>query len=231
MKTKFFLLLTAIAIQVSHATMIATVEAPGVQQTTVANTTAVSFNLLATGMLGSYSSSIGTYSAGATIVSPDAYGGANDSQYVSIGAQSGTFSYSLSFFGPVDYFGFNWQAADNENSVSFYRSGQLVQTFTTADIFGSLGADYDGNPNTGANKAEKYAFVNFFGANGTLFDQVVFNNKSGWTGFETDNHTIRENRIPGSEVATPEPSTYALCGIALLTVGFYRRRKATPAKM
>jgi hypothetical protein len=230
MKTKFFLLMSLAALQISQAAIVYSFEAAGVQQTTVANTTSISFDLLGTGSLGSYNTTIGSYGSGGTIVNGNAYGGANQTRYIAVGAQSGTTSFTLSFFGDLDYFGFNWQAADSKNEVRFYNNGALVQTFTSS-ILSSLSPAYNGNPNNGQNKGEKYAFVNFSTTNGTVFDQVVFYNNGTSTGFETDNHTVKNSRIPGSEVATPEPSTYALCGIALLTVGFYRRRKATPAKM
>lgn len=230
MKTKFFLLLSLAALQISQAAIVYSFEAAGVQQTTVANTTAVSFDLLGTGALGSYNTLIGSYSNGGTIVNGNAYGGANQTRYIAVGAQSGTTSYTLSFFGDVDYFGFNWQAADAKNEVRFYNNGVLVQSFNSS-ILSSLSSAYNGNPNNGQNKGEKYAFVNFSTTDGTVFDQVVFYNNGTSTGFETDNHTVKNPRIPGSEVATPEPSTYALCGIALVFAGIYRRRKATPAKM
>src|SRR5688572_27984682 len=101
------------------AAIIFTREAPGVQQTSVIGATNETFDLLSTGALGMYVSPVGTYSAGAAIVAPDVYGGANQTQYVAVGTQSGTNSYELAFPDLRTYFGFYWGAGDGGNQVDF----------------------------------------------------------------------------------------------------------------
>lgn len=228
MKTKFALLVSLAALNTAHAGIIFTTEAAGVQQTTVSSTITETFDLLPTGSLGAYNSLIGNYSGGAVISDPNEWGGAGQSRYVAVGAQSGTTSYSLSFASDLNYFGLSWQAGDAKNELRFFNDGNLVQSFSTNTVFASLSNSYKGNPNTGQNMGEKYAFFNFVATNGTVFDQVMFYNNGTSTGFETDNHTILrlvDPQIPTLEAETPEPATIALVGAAMLALVLKRRRK------
>lgn len=231
MKTKFAVLLPALFIVVTlstaKASMIFSVEAPGVQSTSVAGVLTETFNVLPNSSLGSYSSSIGTYSPGAVVVSPDAYGGAQQSNYVSIGAQSSTTTYSLTFNAPQTFFGLYWQAADGLNELQFYRGSNLLRSFNSAEVFSGLSQAYFGNPNNGLNNVERFAYINFFAVKGSSFDRIVFNNPGFVTGFETDNHSILAPVIErpflnASDV--PEPATLALTGAAFIALALYRRR-------
>lgn len=227
MKTKFAMLLSIAALQIANAGILFNVESAGVQQTSVANTITETFNLLPTDTLAGYNSPIGTYTTGAVISEANAWGGANQTLYIAVGAQSSTNSYSLNFGKDLNYFGLNWQAGDAKNELRFYKSGNLVQSFTSALVFAGLPSSYDGNPNNGQNKSEKYAFVNFTTTNGTVFDQVVFFNQDFSTGFETDNHTIlrpRDPVTPTVETQAPEPATMALVGAAFMALALKRRR-------
>lgn len=199
------------------ASIIITAEAPGVQATTMPGTITENFNSLTPGALGAFVSPIGTYSSGAEIVAPNAYGGADQTNYIAVGAQSGTTSYTLTFDGLQSYFGLYWSAADANNVLEFFDGGTMVGDFTTATALGPLSSAYLGNPNTGADPGEKFAFLNFNSTSpSTDFTSVEFLNSLG-TGFESDNHTIL--------APTPEPSEYGflLGGVAL--VGLLIRRR------
>jgi hypothetical protein len=228
MKTKFALLLSMVAIHSAQAGIIFTTEAAGVQQTSLTGTITETFNLLPTGALGVYNSAIGQYSAGSVVSNPNAWGGANQTLYLAVGAQSNTTSYSLNFSRDLNYFGLNWQAGDAKNELRFLNHGVLIQAFSTSAVFASLNSSYSGNPNTGQNTSEKYAFFNFYATGGTLFDQVVFYNNGTSTGFETDNHTIlkpSDPLTPTTEAETPEPATLALVGVACLALAAKGRYK------
>lgn len=227
MKTKFAVLLAAVTLSTAQAAIIFTPEAAGVQQTSVVGVLTETFNVLPTTDLGNYSSIIGNYSTGARIISPDAFGGANQSNYAAIGNQSNTNTYSISFRAQQSFFGLYWQAADALNQIEFFNGANLVGTFTSGEVFGGLSQAYNGNPNTGQNTSERYAYINFTATNATTFDRVVFNNSAFTTGFETDNHSILASKNSIIETATdavPEPATYFLTGIACLALGYKRRR-------
>ncbi len=206
------------------ASIIFTREAPGVQSTTVAGTTTETFNSLTPGTAGPVSSPIGTYSGG-IIVAPDIYGGANQTNYISVGVQSGTMSYSVNFGSLKTYFGFFWEAADFDDSVAFYNGAVLQATFTPSDILAGLPSAYYGNPNTGSDPFEAFVYLNFTSTDlASRFDRVVFMNGNLLTGFETDNHSTYDQIIPPPGV--PEPSTYALMATGTLCmIGFARKRR------
>jgi hypothetical protein len=227
MKTKFAVLLAAVTLSTAQGAIIFTTEAAGVQQTSVQGVLTETFNVLPTGDLGIYSSVIGTYSMGARIVSPNAFGGANQSNYAATGNQSNTTTYSLSFAAPQSFFGLYWQAADVLNQIQFFNGANLVASFQSGEVFNGLGAAYFGNPNTGQNTGERYAYINFIATNASAFDRIVFNNNGLVTGFETDNHSILAPKPNVPQTATdpvPEPATYFLTGAACIAVALYRRR-------
>lgn len=89
-----------------------------------------------------------------------------------------------------------------------------------------LSAAYSGNPNTGQNAGEKYAFFNFSASGGTVFNRIVFFNDGAGTGFETDNHTFLDPRDPVTPTAeTPEPVTVLRMGVSFAGLGVRRRAK------
>src|ERR1019366_7479491 len=125
------------------AGVIFTTEAPGVTQSTVANATnIVNFNTLPPGAF-SGATSVGTYSSGGSIVAPDQFSG-DASKYISVGAQSGQTSYTLTFNNPQTFFGLLWNAMDSENSLTLYNGATALMTFTSSN-FSSLSSLYKGN--------------------------------------------------------------------------------------
>ena len=93
------------------------------------------------------------------------------------------------------YFGLWWSAGDPNNFLSFYSGNNLVASFNTTNLFNSLPSTYLGNPTPGykgLDNTEKFAFINFYGLNGTTFDKIVLSDPSTLSGFESDNHTVRD---------------------------------------
>ena len=207
------------------ASIIVSVEAPGVQSTTTPGVVTQDFNSFAAGPFAGGATNVGTYSVGGQIVNPDAFGGSNATKYISVGAQSGTTSYSLTFNGLQSYFGFYWPAIDALNSVTFYNGATLLATFTSANIESALVNPnaYLGNPNNGQDRNEHFVYVNFNADLASRFDKIVFHDTNTSTGFETDNHSI------AGASGVPEPNAYFLTGLGLAGLILLSRAKRTKA--
>ena len=184
--------------------------APKVQGTIFSGTTVETFETLVTGnRISNFASVIGTHqlSPGNPFnIQADNQYGSGTGNYVALGAQSGTSApFALVFKAPVAYFGFSWNAGDNNNGISFFSGNVLVGKFASSSVQTKLSgstvtaldgatyasSQYKGKPPAGTlNSGENYSFINFIATGGT-FDKIVFDN-SGQTGsgFESDNHTI-----------------------------------------
>ncbi len=235
----------ALASAPAFAGLVVTLESAGIQSSQVAGVSTENFNSFGTGIYTSLSSSIGTYtSTGEAIVSPDAYGGSNQTNYFAIGAQSHTLSATLTLNAPASYFGMEWLAGDNQNVLDFYSGNTLIAEFSTASAFaatshtgGPFGTGHYGNPNTNADAGEPFGYLNFFATGGTTFDKIVFSNGSTGSGFESDNHSVLAAAVTppysGTVITTigsvPEPATILSAASALLAVPFLalRRRMRT----
>lgn len=215
-------LFTAIAVSgAANAVTFVSVEAAGVQNTTLAAMSGVETFDSVSGYTSPYVTSFGgsSYSGSFDAVLPsdtNVYGGAGGTgRYITV--QGVTI---LDVTGPnVDYFGLWASALDGGNAVSFYKGGALVDTISL--VSQPLDSSYSGNPNTaylGQNTGEKYAFFNFVVVGG--YDQVrIVQNNGG--GFELDNVTV------GTAAATvPEPASWAMliAGFGLVGAGMRRRR-------
>ena len=219
---KFLLIISSlVSVSTLSANVIFSIEAATVQQTTIPGARTEDFNSLIPGQLGTYYSSIGLYSTGAAIVAPDLFGGANSTNYISVGQESGALSYSLTFYSPQAFFGLDWTGGDGSNKLQFYNGSTLVGTFTTFDIQAALPPNfvdyipYFGNPNDGSDPLEPFFYVNFFSNDpSTNFTSVVFSNFDTTTGFESDNQSI-----------VPEPSALGLLGAGLGAISLIRRRQ------
>ena len=181
----------------------------------------------------------GTYTAtgsGFAVTGADQYGGAgNTGKYFYTGAFNGTDrSATLQLSQTAYYFGLYWSAVDVTNRIEFYKGSTLVDVLEAGRLISNLSAAYDGNPNTGANTGEKYAFVNIYSDDKTAaggFDRVVFNNPAGATGNESDNHTISFStavptilRPDETLVPVPEPAGLLAAAGGLLALGRRVRR-------
>lgn len=204
----------------------------------------------------------GRYTAGVAngigIEAADQFGGANNTNYMTFGAQTGTSAaIALTLTTPRSYFGFWWSAGDANNGLTFVDVDGLVARFSAADLVSVLSpvsgtvtavngtvynnSSYYGNPNAsaGRNTGEAYAFVMFFFTDTTIRKIVFDNSGSIGTGFESDNHTVRTT-LPNvyqpsvwvrqmEMVETPEPKTMATVAGALVVLGLLRRSRKSRA--
>ncbi len=233
------LALAAIASPAS-AGLTLTFENAGVQSSLVSGITTENFDAFANGGITG-PIAVGTLStlsgAGGTISLANQYGGAGGTgKYINAPAIGAPGKIQLSLSGAQSYFGFWWSAADSGNLIRFYNGASLLGSFNAATTLSSLGAAYDGNPNSGLNVAQKYAYLNIFGTSGTTFDRIEFENINSGSGLELDNFSVRATAVPptGTEIPggiepapVPEPSTLvlgALAGLGLVTMSLRRRR-------
>lgn len=107
---------------------------------------------------------------------------------------------------PARYLGFHWEAGNEFDRVRLYSNDTLIADFefdTLMDAlelteFDSLDgqstytvADYFGNPVTGQQGHEPYAFVHIFASEGVTFDRVYISEDAASPGyFEFDNMSI-----------------------------------------
>jgi hypothetical protein len=259
------MMLLALAFSSSAATLNVYISSPGTQSTFVSGATTETFDELDAGNRSvDYYSAIGTYnltdSARFNVQDANQYGGADETKYMAFGAQSSSAGViDLDLNGVYSYFGFWWSAGDVNNGLSFYYNEQLLARFTTADITQLLApatgpnvtavngtsyakSAYFGNPNSGANGGEAYAYVHVI-ANGTLFNRILFDNSgTTGTGFESDNHSVVAGHVtpdgesvlvrevPSTDVATPEPGSMLMIGTGLLAVSVCLRRRVDSSR-
>lgn len=231
------LLLTALlpTLAARASLVITYAEGPNEVNSLLTGTTVFNFNSLATNETHTNVawSGVGSFDQ-LRVLAADSYGGAVDPGFdygspYSVQGFSGVNTTTLTLTQPHAYFGFWWSAGDANNILDFYNGENLVGHFTTATLLDQLSStnDYRGNPrDRGLNYGENYAFINFFGQEGTTWDKIVLSNGSG-TGFESDNYTDRQapwsletdGPMPGHQlvtIQTPETNAVPETGSALL---------------
>jgi len=230
-------------------------ENPGVQTSTLANTSYMDFSSVAPNLDGSLTwAGVGTYDQVA-IIPANRYGGADGTgtylvQSNGIPPGGAVPTTTLTLNTPSAYFGLWWSAGDATNRLTFYNGADVIADFTTASLLSVLPTTYKGNPTTpflGQNSGENYAFFNVFGQDGSTWDRIVFGNDGG-SGFESDNHTTRisawgsepgesgpEPGVPvmqvnGSTVSpvapVPETSSWLMGFLAIASFWFLSRRRS-----
>ena len=252
MKTSMFAIATAVAALAAPATAAnfqITYEAAGVQNTTgtFATKGVETFDSLDGGdglqaaaqtfttNFGTGGTITGTYS-NVQVAKADQYGGAGGTgNYALTNTGTGyTLNLSTTDARGINYFGFWLSALDSGNQLDFLKNGQIVFSYSNADVaamFANMPA-YAGNPNgqyAGQNSNQAYAFLNFYDQDGT-FDAIHFFEKPQVGGYESDNHTVGFfTKDSGTVAAVPEPPTWALLLVGFAMVGAparYRRRSA-----
>ncbi|EDM27526.1 hypothetical protein LNTAR_05421 [Lentisphaera araneosa HTCC2155] len=181
----------------AQSTLVTIAEDASATTSSLANTSEYTFNELSNGINNNVSwDGVGTFDS-LYISNSNVWGGAIDEST----GQASQFSWQGNNWTPVStlslnenssYFGFWWSAGDKNNQLSFYNDDELVARYTTESMFGSLNLsqDYYGNPLTGGNGGEPYAFINFFGDAETSWNKIELT-QNGGGGFESDNYTTR----------------------------------------
>ena len=236
MKTMFAavsLVGAALIATAAPATITASFEAPGVQQTTqtVIGKDVVTFDTMS-GWVGSGNIFSGTISGtitngGFNIGGANIYGGAGGTGNFATVYNITTIKLSQA----VTYAGLWASAIDGDftstlgNTVALYSGDTLLGSFALKPLLAGASNAYYGNPNSnfsGADSSEPFAFFNFDSTAG--FDRIDIT-QNGGGGFELDNVTI--GNTPG---AVPEPASWALMIIGFGATGALlrssRRKKA-----
>ena len=188
----------------------------------------------------------GTFSGSFNIVSADQYGGAgNKGSYITTSAGTGIdlkLTHTSALPG-INYIGLQISALDAGNTLTFYRAGVQVGVYGPANLIQQVGAcpnasnGYCGNPTTGADNGEQFAYVNFFDLSG-YFDEIKFTQTTSGGGFESDNYTVGyvDTNAVFQATNVPEPSSAAplLSALAAL-LGItawqrHRRQRAAPVR-
>lgn len=188
--------LSAFALHASSISLY--VEAPTIQTSSVPSITTEAFDELTAGIYTTpVATDIGTYIGTPTnpfaIINADQFGGAGGTgTYLAVGSETGSpGDLLLQLNSPQNYFGFWWSAGDAFNSITLLRNGSQLATFTTAHLINLLpnngstvtainGSQYNtsaywGNPNSGQNAGEPYAYVDLI-ATGATFNQGLLSN-------------------------------------------------------
>ena len=191
-------------------------------------------------------------------ISNGKYGGTNQGDYLSIGADkthaSTLQTISLKLSSPVSYIGFSFYSGDANNSFSLYNGNTFLGTYTTGTLINTLNSTplkditgrtvdksgYYGEPGANFNTTEPYAYIDLFGVAGTTFDTIVFGQNTS-AAFETDNVSILNSANPGGTLQpagdfiaigaaqTPEPGTWVYLVAGAGALAFLQGRRR-PAK-
>ena len=184
------------------------VDAPHVQYTYVTDAAVETFNTdcdspLEIGPFTGYCGyGGGNYYAGASATTPAPSTGGVSSNFASL--SPGT-AMTVTLDEPAYYVGFHWEAGNNYDRVQLFNDGEMIANFSFQSLMDALAgtsfaaesggvystADYYGNPVTGQQGHEPYAYVHIFAEGGVVFDQVVISEDAGSLGaFEIDNLSV-----------------------------------------
>jgi len=184
------------------------VDAPEVQYTYVTDAVVETFNTDCDTPLeiGSFTGfcgfTAGNFYAGASATTPAPSTGGVSSNFASL--SPGT-AMTVTLDEPAYYVGFHWEAGNNYDRVQLFNDGQMIANFSFQSLMDALAgssfvaesgdvystANYYGNPVTGQQGHEPYAYVHIFAEGGASFDQVVISEDAGSGGaFEIDNLSV-----------------------------------------
>ena len=203
LRTALSLGFVSLTLAVGHAEsiMVTTAEGPTSFNTTLGNVNVENFSGMSSGTYKNINwTGVGTIDR-VSLVPNNQYGGTPTSKAYPVQSTSaglgGVSSTTISLSTPSSYFGMFWSAGDASNNLSFYNGKNLVASFSTQSLMGTLPSSYYGNPNPanlGQDRGEPFGFINFIGGAGTSWDKVVLSNPSG-SGFESQSWTSRAHAI------------------------------------
>lgn len=141
--------------------------------------------------------------------------------YLSIPSSSSSGDLTLLLDKTFDYFGLFWGSIDTYNSISFLMDGVTVGSYSGTDVINPNAA----NGNQTAPSTNTY--VNFFDL--PAFNAVKL--ASAGYAFELDNIALATltctSNCGGTGTAIPEPATFGLFGLGLVSLGLAARRRST----
>ncbi len=148
-----------------------------------------------------------------------ANGEVNNSNYLAVFAGN---TVTMTFAKTMNYFGIDWGAISGGNVFSFFRNGQQVRSFSTADVnpVAPVRATQHGGEGNG--------YLHFYSSSANdVFDEIRIT-QTGGGGFESDNHSFHEGSgrfdFENELKDVPEP-TVTLGLIALGSTFLISKRK------
>ncbi len=126
-----------------------------------------------------------------------ANGEVNDSKYLAVFAGN---TVTMTFQKTMNYFGIDWGAISGGNIFSFFRNGQQVKSFSTADVnpVAPVRASQHGGEGNG--------YLHFYSTSASdIFDEIRIS-QAGGGGFESDNHSFQEGTGAFNTKDVPEPA-------------------------
>jgi hypothetical protein len=225
----------------SSGTISFVAENAGVTSTTVAGTTTENFSEFTAPLSVTSASVFGGAATltGGQILPPDEYGGVGTPGNFSVvgngGGANGSDPATITFKSGQNFFGYFWEAADDQNELKFYNGSTLLGTFVSGepnpgDSPAASGTDvttglngfpaYLGNPNpafSGQDGGEFFVYLDFTDTGSLPITSVVISDGNDTTGFESDDWAIKSS-VPDM------PGTLTLLGLGLSGLAAFGRR-------
>jgi hypothetical protein len=126
-----------------------------------------------------------------------ANGEVNNSKYLAVFSGN---TVTMTFQKTMNYFGIDWGAISSGNIFSFFRNGQQVNSFSTADVnpVAPVRAKQHGGEGNG--------YLHFYSTSANdIFDEIRIT-QAGGGGFESDNHSFQEGTGAFNTKDVPEPT-------------------------
>jgi len=207
----------------ARSTVFVTYGQPGATASTFGGVSTYSFDNLPQGIdTGATWTGVGSFNT-LDILSADAKGGASNSQYMADGL-NGVQQTTLTLNTASSYFGLWLSAANSSEVIDFYsKTGSLLAEFTTANLLKALPSTYYGNPGSGADATQPFAYVNFLATSDIAWSSIVLRNSTADGTFQGDNFASRvaaynptpDGAMPGTEFETIHGGVETAVGITL----------------
>jgi hypothetical protein len=208
--------------------------APGVLAPEYAGATVINLDVLATGALPFYFLDSGGPNGAVTLTGAGAVENANlpgvaarpagtTGNYLTVSETTAEGAVSLTFSVAENYFGLYWGSLDPYNSITFLNEGQVIATYTGAEIATLTGMIANGNQMI----ASSNGYINFYTGD-NFFDEAILSTTN--FGFEVANIAYGDPPVSDA-VVVPEPSSLVLLGSAFSSLVVIRRRRRRNAAL